>query len=89
MNKSKCDVCKRLPAESYASQVGGADDNNYLPTEVEKLEVIENDLRGTKTLRCLKCGAKFRLVEKYEYFVNGASEEEQTLTRISPHQPDE
>ena len=82
MEKEKCNLCRGLPAESFASQVGNADDNNYLPVIVDKFEVIEDDYRGTKKLRCAECGAMFMLIEKYEYFVNGASETEQTLTRL-------
>ena len=83
-----CSICSPLQPEEYAFQkLNSPDDNSYLPPAVHKL-VLVKDLdpyggRKHQILQCPECQTYYYYRTDYEYLVNGATEDEEFLTRLT------
>jgi len=90
---SSCVTCGSLSKCETASQKYGWEENDtHLPAAVGELRLVRDLKPGSsrldRVLQCPTCESFFRYVTDYEYLANG-SEDDQTITRITPAQADE
>jgi DNA-directed RNA polymerase subunit RPC12/RpoP len=87
-----CTTCGKLSDLEHASQKHGRDDGTSLPPEAGGLmELSDLSPEGSRRrilLACPECGTRYLYESDYTYLANG-SEDEQTLTRLTPEEAED
>jgi hypothetical protein len=88
ISDSPCPICSRLADREYATQKYGWPENDtHLPVAAGRLVIVRDPdphaSRGLSLRQCPHCGTFYLHRSDYEYLANG-SEDEQTLTRLTP-----
>ncbi len=86
----QCPICSGLQDQETAYQKFGWEENDtHLPAAAAHLKLVRDfqpySSRKRQLQQCPACGTYYLYRTDYEYLVNG-SEDEESLTRLSPEQ---
>lgn len=81
----ECMTCGNIKnIENAFQKFGWENDNTYLPASVLRLEIVRGRVasRSRQIRKCPECGTYYLYENSYEFFVNGA-EDEQSIKRLT------